>query len=59
MIEALLMAATMLTTTQTYNFVYDGEVYTVECDLMHIHEAEFVTVDGVEVSVIDVLNGEV
>lgn len=57
MLETLLMAATMLTTNQEWEFIYDGEVYAVECDLMHIHEAEFVTIDGVEVSVMDVLNG--
>lgn len=56
---SLIMALMMVTTTQTWEFVYDGEVYSVECDLMHIHEAEFVTIDGVEVSVVDVLNGEV
>jgi len=49
----LMMLTNDLLTTQTWEYEYDGEVYSYECDVLHMNEAEIVTLDG---QVIRILN---
>lgn len=53
MAEIFLTLNLILTTPQTWSYDYDGNTYLIECDIAHLNEASFITVDGEEIFIAD------
>lgn len=56
MINAILTLTLILTTPQEWEYVYDGEIYTVTSSIQDLDDQYFITLDGETIYIKDLTN---